>query len=259
MADEGLGWGRSWEKGVCVTLVEGFPQRAWGWSLSAGQEIWVLSSGPVLGVRVWPVLTRSEHVFQSQSQMRAVHVPIKPMGQSQLLLPLRSHVLSQTVNLLLTISADTVSDTSNSSCLCGRVAWSTWMFSYRDKCLASSPVQRGVSFAFCHCRAAQLPLLGLRNMIRSPVSVCCAWHWPVPTPAVWKSLVNARFFIYSSLQPVCLYLSNSRITSNNRISQASAVVFQRSVFYVILARNMSVSPYYLRFFWTLTVGWDKML
>lgn len=49
-------------------------------------------------------------------------VPIKPTGQCQLLLALRSHVLSQTVNLLLSVSADTVSDTRNSSCLCGRVA-----------------------------------------------------------------------------------------------------------------------------------------
>lgn len=39
---------------------------------------------------------QNESLFQPSIQMRIMHVPIKPMGQSQLLLPLHSQVLSQT-------------------------------------------------------------------------------------------------------------------------------------------------------------------
>lgn len=84
---------------------------------------------------------------------------------------------------------------------------STWMFSYGDKCLVSSPVRRGVPFAFYYCFAAQPPLLGLRNMIRSPLSVCWTWHWPVPTPALGKSLINAKL-LYLQFILTCMSLSD---------------------------------------------------
>lgn len=102
--------------------VAGFPKRVGGWSFPS----WTGGTSSVFWPGAWgsrmASTDQSEPVFQPPSQMRAVHVPIKPTGQSQLLLPLRSHVLLQTANLLLTVSADTVSDTSNSSCLCGRLA-----------------------------------------------------------------------------------------------------------------------------------------
>ena len=114
----GAGHGK---RSVCYS-VEGFPQRVGGWSLPS----WTGGTSSVFWPGAWALsmasTDRSEPVFQPLSWMHAVRVPAKSTGQSQLLLPLRSHVLSQTANLLLTVSADTVSDTSNSSCLCGRVA-----------------------------------------------------------------------------------------------------------------------------------------
>lgn len=118
MADEGQIMGQ----GTVCYSVERFPQRVGGW----GFPSWTGGVSSVFWPEAWGSSMAStdlgERAFQLASRMHAVHVPIKPLGQSQLLLPLRSHVLSQTANLLLTISADTVSDTSNSSCLCGKVA-----------------------------------------------------------------------------------------------------------------------------------------